>query len=202
MFDDVIGATSFVGCDRAVDSELGLGHYSELDAVFGAPVYGYQNGYANGNGYAYANGNGNGLATYGDPDIVVGPRNGGTRLVPKNLDCSTERLSPLGFPATTLCPGACVSISTQPQNVFKGRRLVIPSTIAVNLLINDLKIGSRSQFPVSNPVPAVVFQENGVGVDLSLDTAQVSQFITLSVENMAGEILFVAALLGYNYDFC
>lgn len=198
----------------ADDEVLALNHYNERDPSFGAvyaqqPIYGYP-GFAPGPGLA--------APVQADPYVPVGVPgplgpvptgdftntyfSGLVRPPPLPTGPAKAREYALGFPPTTLCPGSCANIFTQPQVVFQGRRLVIPSTIAVNILINDLKIGKNSQFPSCNPVPAVVFQENGVGMDLALDTALVSMNICLSLENCGGEICFVGALLGQSLEYC
>jgi hypothetical protein len=105
---------------------------------------------------------------------------------------------PLGFPATVLAAGQVASIVTQPQVPFRGRRLIVPSDIAGAILINDLKVGKNSMFAsASGPVPARGFTEFGVGVDLNLDTAQISQQISLNVQNVSGaSVTFTAMLIG------
>lgn len=104
----------------------------------------------------------------------------------------------LGFDsATTIAPGATAQIIQSPQVPFKGSRLVVPSDIAGLFLILDLRVGKNSQFVAAGAVPARVYAENGVSVTLSLDTAQVSQQIVLSVQNFSGAAArFTAALIG------
>ena len=56
------------------------------------------------------------------------------------------------------------------------------------------RAAADSQFPSTGPVPARVFSETAVGVDLSLDTAQISQNISLNVTNTSGStVIFNAA---------
>jgi len=109
-----------------------------------------------------------------------------------------SRRFPLGFPTTVLAvAGGTININAQPQCLFRSERLVIPSDIAGSILVQDLKIGNVSMFPVSNPVPGRCFTENAVGVDLGLDTATTSQFITLSVQNTSlAAVTFNAAIIG------
>lgn len=107
------------------------------------------------------------------------------------------RQFPLGFPTTTIAGGASETITAQTQVIFRPRRLLIPSDIAGSLLVNDLKVGKNSMFPSADPIPARVFSENAVGVDLQLDTAQVSQLISLSIENTSGaDVDFNACVIG------
>jgi len=116
-------------------------------------------------------------------------------VVPRPVTKSREY--PVGFPTTVIAAGATVNIFLQPQVPFRGRRLIVPSDIAGALLINDLKVGKNSQFATQGPVPARVYSEFGVGVDMNLDTAQISQQISLNVTNTSGAaVTFNAAILG------
>lgn len=105
---------------------------------------------------------------------------------------------PLGFDSgTAVAAGATAQIIQAPQIPFKGTRLVVPSDIAGLFLILDLRVGKNSQFVSAGSVPARTFAENGVSVTLSLDTAQVSQQIVLSVQNFSGAAArFTASLIG------
>ena len=107
------------------------------------------------------------------------------------------RQYPLGFPTTVITAGVAATVAATTQVLFRGRRLIIPSKIASNVLINDLRVGKNSQFPSSGPVPGRAFVESSVGVDLAMDTAQVSQTISLNVTNTSlASLTFNAALLG------
>ena len=115
----------------------------------------------------------------------------------RQRNASRARQFPLGFPTTVLAAGASAVITTQPQVTFRPRRLVIPSDIAGSILVNDLKVGKNSMFPSANPIPGRMFTEVGVGVDLQLDTAQISQAISLNVTNTSGgSITFNAGVIG------
>jgi len=105
---------------------------------------------------------------------------------------------PLGF-ATAAAVGAGASgiATAQPQVPFRIDRLVVPSDIAGLFTIDDLKVGKNSQFAATGAVPARIFQENGVGVCLKGDTAQVSMLVTLNVTNISGgAATFRAAVIG------
>lgn len=105
---------------------------------------------------------------------------------------------PLGFASTTpVIAGGSQRITTRPQVPFRVDRLVVPSDIAGLFVIDDVKVGKNSQFAAEGAVPARVFQENGVGVTLKGDTAQVSMDVTLSVSNVSGApSVFRAAIIG------
>lgn len=104
---------------------------------------------------------------------------------------------PLGFPTTAIPAGTTAIITSQPQVPFRARRLVIPSDIAGSILVNDLKIGKNSCFPSQNPVPGRMFAENAFGMDLNLDTAQISQVVVLNVTNTGkADLTFNAGIVG------
>ena len=134
----------------------------------------------------------------GDDDVAgddIGADGDGPRA--RERAETKSRQTPLGFPTTAMAAAATASPAAVTQVLFRGRRLVIPSDIAASILVNDLKIGKNSQFSSGAPVPGRVFSEIAVGVDLSLDTAQISQTIVLNVTNTSvGAVTFNAALLG------
>lgn len=177
MFGDIIGAEDIVGAELAFGNQ----QYSAYDNQFGASqalVIGQQ-----------------GLVNPGQVATELAGRHS-AMIVPRAVTKAREY--PLGFPTTAVAGGATNNnISAQPQVPFRGRRLIIPSDIAGSFLINDLKVGKNSMFPTSNPVPARAFTELGVGVDLNLDTAQISQLVIIGVTNTSGaQLNFNAALIG------
>jgi len=109
-----------------------------------------------------------------------------------------SRRLPVGFPSTVVAAGGgTATASVQPQILYRAERLIIPSSIAVGVLINDIKVGNRSQLAAANPMPAEAFTEKGWGVDMTLDTADVSQFLSLLLLNTTGApVTFVALFLG------
>jgi hypothetical protein len=159
-----------------------VGGYNELDALFA--------------------GQRRGMIVSGEEDVALNPAlaqqlasRHAAMVVPRGATKARE--FPLGFPTTSIAAAATANIQTQPQVPFRARRLCIPSDIAGSILINDLKIGNASMFPNSNPVPGRMFTELGVGVDLNLDTAQISQVVSLNVTNTSGgAVTFNAGLIG------
>lgn len=108
------------------------------------------------------------------------------------------RRFPLGFESTgPIAAGASVTITSRPQVLFKGQRLVLPSDIAGDFTIDDLKVGKDSQFVAEGSIPGRVLQENATMVDFDLDTAQISQDISIIITNIGGAPrTFRAALWG------
>lgn len=184
MFDDIIGAA-----DLAFGAEDIVGGYGKLDAMFSGS-------------------RGPMIVTGADGTQMLaqeGVNRGqlAEQLLARNSAMVVQRgvtkarEFPLGFPTTTLAAAATANIQTQPQVPFRGRRLAIPSDIAGSILVNDLKIGNASMFPNSNPVPGRMFSELAVGIDLNLDTAQISQVVSLNVTNTSGgAVTFNAAIIG------
>jgi hypothetical protein len=104
---------------------------------------------------------------------------------------------PLGFGPTSFPPLTEASVISRPQVVFRGERLVVPSTVAPYFSIIDIKVGNRSQLVNSVALPAQMFIETAVGIRLSFDTAAVAQDVALIVANgTATATTFQAAIVG------
>lgn len=108
------------------------------------------------------------------------------------------RILSLGFDSVaTIAAAAQSTVNSQPQVVFRPDRVIVPNSIAPSFLINDLKIGKNSMFISATAVPAQAFSHDAAGVGLKMDTAQVSQIISITVTNIsAGALRFIAALTG------
>ena len=89
----------------------------------------------------------------------------------------------LGLGSTSVAGASSANINVQPQVIFRPERLVVPSNIAVDFLITDIKVGKNSQLVSTGALPAVMFTEQAFGVRLKMDTAQISMFVTVSVTN-------------------
>jgi hypothetical protein len=89
----------------------------------------------------------------------------------------------LGLGSTSVSGSSSANINVQPQVIFRPERLVIPSNLAVDFLITDIKVGKNSQLVSTGALPAVMFTEVAFGVRLKMDTCQISMFVTLSVTN-------------------
>ncbi len=102
----------------------------------------------------------------------------------------------LGF-RTTVPVGAGLNavVTERPQLPFRPERFIVPSDIAGSFEIADFRIGKNSQLVTAQAVPARTFQEDATNTLLGLDTAQVCQDITLSVNNIGGAALFFRATM-------
>ena len=122
-------------------------------------------------------------------------RNG---LLLKETRPTKSRIFPLGFESDgAVAPGVSVVIVSRPQVLFRGERLVVPSDFSGDFVIDDVKVGKDSQFVAEGAIPARVLQEDAVHVAFQLDTAQISQDVSISVTNISGAArTFRAALIG------
>ncbi len=89
----------------------------------------------------------------------------------------------LGLGSTSVSGNSSANINVQPQVIFRPERIVVPSNLAVDFLITDLKVGKNSQLVSTGAIPAVVFTETAFGVRLKMDTCQISMFVTVSITN-------------------
>lgn len=99
--------------------------------------------------------------------------------------------------AAAINAGAQADVQGQPQIAFRPDRIVVPSSIAADFIINDLKIGKNSQLVSGGSVHCQTFAEGAFGVRLKLDTLSISQTVLFRVTNIsAGAETFYASLIG------
>lgn len=113
-------------------------------------------------------------------------------------DLSNRRRYPLGFVPTEVDSGDAATIPAAPQNLFRPERLVIPSDICFDFGVQDIKVGNQSQFAQSVEVPAAVFSEVSIDTNVTFDTAEVGNQISILVRNKGAEddLEFTAAAIG------
>ncbi len=103
----------------------------------------------------------------------------------------------IGFGVTSVAASGTATIIQRPQVLFRPERIIIPSNVALDFMLQDVKIGKNSQFTASAEVPAVVFAETSFGVRLKMDTCQISMDIILAVRNLSANARnFTAAIIG------
>lgn len=141
-----------------------------------------------------------GAASAGNPRAKaalrqIAMRNAGA--VVKN-DLKNRRRYPLGFVPTEVDSGDAATIPAAPQNLFRPERLVIPSDICFDFGVQDIKVGNQSQFAQSVEVPAAVFSEVSIDTNVTFDTAEVGNQISILVRNKGttDNLEFTAAALG------
>ena len=60
--------------------------------------------------------------------------------------------------AVVVPPGESVQVTTRPfSHPFRGERLAIPDYVAPHFIIDDVKVGNRSQLPQAGSIPASAF---------------------------------------------
>jgi len=125
----------------------------------------------------------------------VAMRNAGAVI--KN-DLKNRRRYPLGFVPTEVDSGDAATIPAAPQNLFRPERLVIPSDICFDFGVQDIKVGNQSQFAQSVEVPAAVFSEVSIDTNVTFDTAEVGNQISILVRNKGttDDLEFTAAAIG------
>ena len=115
--------------------------------------------------------------------------------------CQGNAELPLPFDSqNAIAAAASQAVTTRPQANFMPYRLLVGSSIAAFFIINDIKIGTRSQFSGSGSLPAETFSNLSVGATLKMDMALTSQDVTINVTNIdvAGH-RFLAAMIG---EYC
>jgi len=104
------------------------------------------------------------------------------------------RRYPLGLGATSIGAGATAIISANPQLPFRVNRLITPS---LGLLIDNLQVGTVSQFVAAGSVPTEVFAPNAFDVELKGDTAVPGVLVQITISNpTAGALVFSGAIIG------
>lgn len=121
-------------------------------------------------------------------------RNGGA-VVQNGV--SKRRRYPIGFVPTDVAAATAASIPANPQNLFRPERLVIPSDIAFDFGVRDIKVGNQSQLVQSVEIPGALFTEVAIDTNVAFDTAEVGNQISVDVRNKtAGTINFSAGAVG------
>ncbi len=108
-----------------------------------------------------------------------------------------RRRYPIGFVPTDILATTAALIPAAPQNLFRPERLIIPSDIAFDFGIRDVKVGNQSQLVQSVEIPGALFTEVSVDTHVTFDTAEVGNQISVDVRNKtAGTINFSAGAIG------
>ena len=96
-----------------------------------------------------------------------------------------------------IAAGATFAVAAQPQQVFRGERMVISSAIAASFLVLDVIIGTKSQLASQGAVSGDIFAPTSFGVTMEMDTAQIGQQVIVRVQNTsAGPLRFTGAIVG------
>lgn len=107
------------------------------------------------------------------------------------------RKYPLGLGVTAIAAGATAVINVNPQLPFKLQRISCEAVAAAGLVIDNIQIGTVSQFVAAGAIPVEIFSPDATGVELKGDTAVPGVAIQITVTNpTAGALNFTGALLG------
>lgn len=116
-------------------------------------------------------------------------------VVSRGLD--RRRRYPLGFVPTAVAAATSVQVPSAPQNLYRPERLVIPSDIAFDAGVADIKVGNQSQLVQSVEVPAALFSEVAINTGVTFDTAEIGNQVSVTIRNKsAAAFEFTAGLVG------
>lgn len=116
-------------------------------------------------------------------------------VIKRGLD--RRRRYPLGVVPTTITSGNTATIPTTPQNLFRPERLVIPSDIAFDIGVTDVKVGNQSQFVETSEVPGSLFSEVAINTGVTFDTAEIGNQISVALRNKSlADVEFTAGFVG------
>jgi hypothetical protein len=116
-------------------------------------------------------------------------------VIKRGLD--RRRRYPLGVVPTTILSGSVATIPTTPQNLFRPERLVIPSDIAFDIGVTDVKVGNQSQFVETSEVPGSLFSEVAINTGVTFDTAEIGNQISVALRNKSlADVEFTAGFVG------
>lgn len=138
--------------------------------------------------YSIVTGGAGQLNIVGEDGSVLGEIEGRDAVAIEEEPYTRAREYPLGFDSVQLiAAGATLPVVTQPQIPFRVERLVIPSDIGGLYATEEVSVGKNPQFAATDvAVPARTFDEQAVGVSMRGDTGQVSQNVTLRMNNFGG----------------
>ena len=139
----------------------------------------------------------------GYPEYLMGADAGhGYRIPPRNAlvqDPGPDRAGREVLPMSTgvaILPTQSAQITARPQRVaFRPERVFISaagtSGGAADWVVNDIKIGNRSQFSQSGDVPGDMFATNAIDGFVSFETAQTAM-----------DVVMVVTYIGLNESGC
>lgn len=122
----------------------------------------------------------------------------GKRIV-RTRGPTKSREYPLGFDsgAVLILAGANATITQNPQVPFKGRRITVAASTAASFVITDIRVGKNSQLVATGNIPAETFSQTAQGVQMSLDTCQVSMQLQILITNISlAPARFLATIIG------
>lgn len=136
--------------------------------------------------------------------LVRGAKGGGRQMTPaggpvrvRTNPYTKNRRFPIGFSGGSIAASASSTITSRPQVPFMPQRVIVPSSISAAFTIDDIKVGNKSQLVSAGSIPAAVFSELSVDVELKGDTCGPAVDLILVATNVSGgAVTFRAAVIG------
>ena len=158
----------------------------------GYPTHHQHGGYGGYRDRGYG-GDGNGYGNWRGPDPV---RN---LMIDRGPPTRADRVLLPMSSGVSILPNTSAQITSRPQNVaFRPERVIIGGT-AGDWIVNDIKVGNRSQFSQSGDVPGETFASTTIDSFVSFETVQTAMdFVMLVTYIGASEsgAPFYCAVLG------
>ena len=129
------------------------------------------------------------------PDMSIPPRN---ELVDRPGPTRADRVLLPMSSGVNILPNTSAQITSRPQNVaFRPERVIIGGTPG-DWVVNDIKVGNRSQFSQSGDVPGEVFANTTIDAFVSFETVQTAMdfvmLVTFIGASESGAPFFCAVL--------
>ena len=112
-----------------------------------------------------------------------------------------EREIFVGFGVTKIPPGANIIVTAHPGEPMFPTKLAIVEKAARRIVLNDVKIGMRSQMRSAGALFGEMFSTSKGGGEMQFDTVRVGQFVQLDVTNVSRRIVSFAACIVGRTDF-
>lgn len=113
-------------------------------------------------------------------------------------EADTSRIYlPLSSGVVAILPNTTAAIHARPQDPFRPERIIIGGDPG-DWIINDIKVGMRSQLAQSGDIPGLVFSATSRGTEISFETVQIAMDFCLVVtyvgDKPEGEPLLACAI--------
>jgi hypothetical protein len=134
-------------------------------------------------------------ADFDDGGMPFPPRN---ELVDRPGPTRADRVLLPMSSGVNILPNTSAQITSRPQNVaFRPERVIIGGTPG-DWIVNDIKVGNRSQFSQSGDVPGEVFANTTIDAFVSFETVQTAMdfvmLVTFIGASESGAPFFCAVL--------
>lgn len=91
----------------------------------------------------------------------------------------------IGFVSTGIAAAASATVTQRPQVLFRPQRVVVAGSLAPSFTVDDIRVGNKSQFISAGAVPAEAFSQTSFGVEMKMDTCQISMDLIIVVTNIS-----------------